>query len=41
MENGFCQEEICKLTSEEYHKKQADIGPHAQPMHFLPHYIYT
>jgi len=41
MENGLRQEEISKLTSEEYHKQQADIGPHAQPMHFLPHYIYT
>jgi len=41
MENCIRQEEIPKITSEEYHKQQADIGPHTQPMHFLPHYIYT
>jgi len=41
MENSLRQEGNSKLTSEEYHKQQADIGPHAQPMHFLPHYIYT
>lgn len=29
------------LSSYDYHKQQATIGPHAQPIHILPHYIYT
>jgi len=29
------------LSSYDYHKQQASIGPHAQPIHILPHYLYT